>query len=135
MTKVISRVAASVAAAVLGIAGASLAAAPANASSYPIYNCSSEHVCLYNGTTNTSGIVGIYWAYGASNLSGMYNQKSLMNNQVRGAWVYECLNYGGTNCTFGFASPLPDTAKVASVHITNFTPINSLRLSATSGSW
>lgn len=100
-----------------------LTAGPASAAgSY--YGCPYGAVCIYNTSDPRSGIErgGIYWSYGAHNLSNQFGYHYVVNNQYGGAWVETCTGYNGTGNgeTIIFAAPYGDSLYL--------TPINSIVL-------
>ncbi|MDR1449764.1 MAG: hypothetical protein LBI84_06135 [Propionibacteriaceae bacterium] len=136
MRKITAKVVAALAAVMLGVVGVSaLSASTANAGYQTVGGCHSGYACLHMSVTRESDIIGEYYYYGDYNLSNVYNNKMLMNNQTGQAWVYECLNYGGKRCTYGWRSAPDYLGLTVYSDITDFTPINSVKLSATSGEW
>jgi hypothetical protein len=115
-----------------GLAAGGLAATmpAAQADTVSHYGCASKWVCLYTNSSLTSSIVGKYKYYGYDNLSNVLNYHVLQNNQTGGAWAYVCKHYGGTDCVNGIFS-----FNGLAYTIGDFTPINSIRLSPTSGDW
>ena len=74
-------------------------AGPASAASNAdYYGCPYGAVCIYNNADPGSGIEsgGIYWAYGAHNLSNQFGDHYVVNNQYGDAWVELCTGYNGT---------------------------------------
>ncbi|MGW6016264.1 hypothetical protein [Streptomyces sp. NPDC055210] len=88
------------------------------------YGCPSGAVCIYNTADPNSGIQdgGIYWAYGAHNLSNQFGDHYVVNNQYGGAWVELCTGYNATGrgTTVIFGSPYGT--------VSNLSPINSIFL-------
>jgi hypothetical protein len=108
-----------------------LSATAAKADGASHYGCPGGWVCLSAQNAGLSGAwIGEYYYYGYDNFSNVVGYHTLLNNQTNNAWVYECDNYGGTACYYGF-----NTGPVAQADTTDFTPINSIRLSATAGNW
>lgn len=72
------------------------ASAAPDAGSY--YGCPYGAACIYNTSDPNSGIEsgGIYWSYGAHNLSNQFGDHYVVNNQYGGAWVELCTGYNGT---------------------------------------
>ncbi|MFC3990042.1 hypothetical protein [Actinoplanes siamensis] len=101
------------------VAGAVVTSAnPALASNETRAGCPSGYVCLYNTTSYDSGILAKWSSSGAHNLSNVYNDHVIYNNQTDN-WIFKvCTGYNGAGC--GAAYP-QDTAWVL-----NFTPINSV---------
>lgn len=92
------------------------------ASAAGITPCPSKDACLYSNPP-TAGPPREYYNYGAYNLSGVYGDREFINNQVDGAKAYLCTGYNGD----GKCQLVPaDSGPV----IVNFTPINSIYLSA-----
>jgi hypothetical protein len=108
-----------------------LSAPAAKADGVTRYGCAGGWVCLSAQNAGLSGNwIGKYYYYGYDNLSNVLGWHTLLNNQTNNAWVYECLNYGGTNCDFATS-----TYGTAYADTTDFTPINSIRLAATYSSF
>jgi len=88
------------------------------------YGCPYGAVCIYNNGDPNSGIEsgGIYWSYGAHNLSNQYGYHYVVNNQYGGAWVETCTGYNGTGDgeTIIYGEPYGDSLYL--------TPINSIVL-------
>ncbi len=99
-------------------------AAPASAAGPSYYGCPYGAVCIYNGSTPSTGIErgGVYWSYGPHNLSNQFGYHYVVNNQYGGAWVETCTGYNGTGDgeTIIFAAPYGDSLYL--------TPINSIVL-------
>jgi len=93
-------------------------ATPALASGETRAGCPSGYVCLYKTTSYDSGILAKWSSKGAHNLSNVYNNHVIYNNQT-GNWIFKlCTGYNATGCGPARAQ---DTAWVV-----NFTPINSV---------
>lgn len=100
---------------------------PASASgSEDTYGCPYGAVCIYNTADPNSGIEdgGIYWSYGAHNLSNQFGHHYMVNNQYGGAWVELCTGYDGTGrgTTIILGNPWGDS------EYEDLTPINSIVL-------
>lgn len=102
-----------------------LTTAPASAASNATYyGCPYGAVCIYNNADPNSGIQsgGVYWAYGAHNLSNQFGDHYVVNNQYGGAWVELCTGYNGTGRgeSIIFGAPYGN--------VENLSPINSIFL-------
>ncbi|RJL32238.1 hypothetical protein D5H75_15540 [Bailinhaonella thermotolerans] len=86
--------------------------------------CPSGAVCLYRGSTAGSGIQRTFWTYGAHNLSNVYGNRLVVNNQHpdkgKHAWADLCWEYGGRDCRVWI--PMGGSG------VYNFDPIDSILL-------
>lgn len=109
----------------IAAAGLVIAATAGSASASGSYDgCPYGAVCIYNNGSPDSGIEsgGIYWSYGAHNLSNQYGNHYVVNNQYGGAWVEMCTGYNGTGDgnEIIYGEPYGDSI--------DLTPINSIWL-------
>ncbi|MEV0616416.1 hypothetical protein AB0I81_24080 [Nonomuraea sp. NPDC050404] len=80
--------------------------------------CPSGRVCIYPDRTD-NGNPDTYYRYGSYNLSNVFGERLVVNNQTGGAGVRMCRSYGGQNCE-GRLGP--------GRYIINLSPINSILL-------
>jgi hypothetical protein len=130
-------------AAVLVLAGVALtvSVSSANAAIGPTapgwpFGCPLQYVCLYTGTAGSypSGPHTNYKYYGYDNFSNVLGNHWIVNNQTGGAKVYPCLGYNGTDCS-AYTFYWPDGSATHYIKagwglVLDFTPINSIRLTA-----
>jgi hypothetical protein len=91
------------------------------------HGCPSGDVCIYpSGSWNSDKPSLKYYTYGAHNLSNQLGTHRVFNNQTGGATVQTCTAYDGGGC--GTAH------KPGWYGDVNLTPINSVKLAASSGS-
>jgi hypothetical protein len=84
--------------------------------------CPAGYACLYP-TGSEAGTPIKFYTYGAHNLSNVYGMHEFFNAQTGGAVAYLCTGYnGGGSCQL---------VRASFAEIVNFTPINSVYLSAT----
>ena len=121
MRSLLPKLAAATTIGLVGLVG--LTSTPAQAVS-TYHGCPPGYVCVYPGTGYNNDKPSLkFEAYGNHNLSYQYGLKRLVNNQTGGAWDYECSGYGGTGSTIDAGTGFSET-------VLNFTPINSIRLTA-----
>ncbi|GAB1689089.1 hypothetical protein [Krasilnikovia sp. M28-CT-15] len=86
--------------------------------------CPDGYVCLYPENAGWNGGHPSYkwYYYGSYNLSNQYGIHRIYNNQTGGAKAWLCNGWNGTNC--------PVYQPAGSYSDTNFTPINSVKLTA-----
>jgi hypothetical protein len=115
-------------AAVLGLPLLVTPAAEASPSSAST-TCSSGAVCVYNGTSESSGINQIFWSYGGHNLINQYGKKLVINNQYGSPspWMYLCAGYNGTGNYLG------GNGGNGQGGIWDLTPVNSIVLARPGG--
>ncbi|NXY99308.1 hypothetical protein HYE82_34020 [Streptomyces sp. BR123] len=109
------------AAAALAAGTAVLAAAPAQAAASGWADCPVGSVCIYAGTSERSPIIWERSRAGTYNLSNMYDDHLIYNNQTDGWKFWTCEGYNGTRCSTGY---LP----AGHYMIKNLTPVNSVRI-------
>jgi uncharacterized membrane protein len=80
--------------------------------------CPSGYVCIYPGNDD-SGSPDKYYRYGSYNLTNMFGNHLVVNNQTGNAGLRLCTSYGGQQCG--------DRLGPGSYH-PNLTPINSIML-------
>ncbi|MEO5876005.1 MAG: hypothetical protein ABIQ26_13490 [Streptosporangiaceae bacterium] len=95
-------------------------ATPAQAAG-SIQGCPSGAVCIYPGAGWNGGNPSHrFYSYGPHNLSNVYGQHRIFNNQTGGATMRTCTGYDGVGCE-GYLH--------AGVHFDrDLTPINSITL-------
>ena len=110
-----------------------LTAGPASAatSSGSYDGCPYGAACIYKSSTPGSGIEsgGIYYSYGAHNLSGQYGYHYVVNNQYGGAWVALCKGYNGTG---GWLDVIYRAPAGGNFYLT---PVNSIELGSGGSTW
>ncbi|GGO05849.1 hypothetical protein GCM10010116_11480 [Microbispora rosea subsp. aerata] len=101
---------------------AALSAAPAAADTEQrqarAVPCPIGHVCIYPDAT-PNGQPDTYYRYGSYNLSNVFGDRLVVNNQTGGAGLRLCTAYGGQNCGERLA---PGS------YVRNLSPINSILL-------
>ncbi len=104
-------------------------ASPADAAGSTFHGCPYKAVCVYPGTSLSTGpeANGIYYSYGAHNLSNQLGDHLVVNNQSNDAWVSFCGSYGGKG-TF-YLGESPNIAYPP--YDVDLTPVYSLLLTAT----
>ena len=104
------------------------AAGPASADPVSFDGCPDGAVCLYNGATTDSGVEsnGVFWSYGAHDLSGQEGEHAVVNNQTNGAWLTFCGGYGGRDP--GLGSEAPNTQWPP--YTQDLSPVNSIILTS-----
>lgn len=93
-------------------------AAPASAAT--VHGCPAGDVCVYPNASWNNDVPQLSWsAYGAHNLSNMFNTHRVFNNQTGGAVGGTCTSYNGGGCTWHGTGWYGDV---------NLTPVNSIGL-------
>jgi hypothetical protein len=80
--------------------------------------CPSGYVCIYPDTS-ANGVPAKYYRYGSYNLSNVFGNRLVVNNQTGGAGLRLCSAYGGQNCGVRLG---PGN------YVVNLSPINSILL-------
>ncbi|MGW4688423.1 hypothetical protein ACWEPM_26510 [Streptomyces sp. NPDC004244] len=113
-----TKLAAAAATGALALGAGLLAAGPAQAA---WSDCPLGYVCIYATTSENSPIVWKEDSAGWHNLSGMYGNHRIFNNQTDGWRFWTCTGYDGAGCSSGY---LPAGHYMDK----NLTPINSVRI-------
>ena len=80
--------------------------------------CPSGNVCIYPDRTE-NGSPATYYRYGSHNLSNVFGDRLIVNNQTGGAGFRLCTAYGGQNCGVRLGP---------GKYVANLSPINSILL-------
>ncbi|MCF6471935.1 hypothetical protein FAF44_26605 [Nonomuraea sp. MG754425] len=80
--------------------------------------CPSGYVCIYPDQ-GSGGNPATYYRYGSYNLSNVFGNRLVVNNQTGGAGLRLCTSYGGQNCGARLGP---------GQYVRNLSPINSILL-------
>jgi hypothetical protein len=118
LRKLAAALGAAAATAVALSAGTAIAATSAGNVAAAKVDCPSGYVCIYPGN-DANGNPDKYFRYGSYNLTNMFGNHLVVNNQTGNAGLRLCTSYGGQQCgeRLGPGSYHP-----------NLTPINSIML-------